>query len=46
VALRRRHVGDDQFVVPHNLFLAMFSPATINVLPFDPSTPPWEAQLS
>ena len=23
-------------VVPHELYLAMFSPATINVLPFDP----------
>ena len=35
LALRRRHAPDDQFVVPHNLELALFSPATINVMPFD-----------
>ena len=37
VALRRRVVEDDQWVVPHELYLAMFSPASVNVLPFDPS---------
>jgi hypothetical protein len=37
VALRRRCVDDDQWVVPHNIYVAMFSPATVNVLPFDPS---------
>lgn len=36
VALCRRVVEDDQWVVPHELFLAMFSPASVNVLPFDP----------
>ena len=36
VALRRRWPADDQWVVPHELDLAMFSPSTINVLPFDP----------
>jgi len=36
VALRRRLAMDDAWVVPHDLELAMFSPATINVLPFDP----------
>ena len=36
VALRRRLPEDDAWVVPHDLELAMFSPATINVLPFDP----------
>ena len=36
IALQRRLRDDDQFVVPHNLYLAMFSPATINQLPFDP----------
>ena len=37
VALQRRLPEDDQWVVPHNLALAMFSPSTVNVLPFDPS---------
>ena len=37
VALRRRVVEDDQWVVPHELYLAMFSPASVNVLPFDPN---------
>ena len=36
VALQRRLVEDDQFVVPHNLYLAMFAPSSVNVLPFDP----------
>ena len=31
VALQRRLQEDDQWVVPHNLYLAMFSPATVNV---------------
>ena len=35
LALRRRHAPDDQFVVPHNLELAAFSPSTVNVLLFD-----------
>ena len=36
VALRRRCPKDDRWVVPHDLDMAMFSPSTINVLPFDP----------
>ena len=36
VALQRRLPEDDQWVVPHNLALAMYSPSTVNVLPFDP----------
>ena len=36
VALQRRLVEDDQFVVPHNLYLTMFSPSSVNVMPFDP----------
>ena len=36
VALQRRLPEDDQFVVPHNLYLTMFSPASVNVMPFDP----------
>ena len=36
VALRRRYPRDDRWVVPHDLEMAMFSPATINVLPFNP----------
>ena len=35
LALRRRRAPDDQFVVPHVLELAAFSPATINVMLFD-----------
>ena len=27
---------DDQFVVPHNLYLTMYSPSSINVAAFDP----------
>lgn len=36
VALQRRLPEDDHFVVPHNLYLTMFSPSTVNVMPFDP----------
>ena len=36
VALQRRHPPDDSHVVPHNLFLTMFSPSSVNVLAFDP----------
>ena len=35
VALQRRLPEDDQWVVPHNRFLTMMSPSSINVLPFD-----------
>ena len=35
IALQRRHGPDDQFVVPHNLELAAYSPGTVNVLLFD-----------
>ena len=38
VALQRRHPADDRWVVPHNLEMAMFSPASINVLPFHPES--------
>jgi len=37
VALRRPHAQDDQFIVPHNVELAAFSPGTVNVLLFDPT---------
>ena len=36
VELARPYGLDDGWVVPHNLFVAAFSPSTINVLPFDP----------
>ena len=36
VALRRLLPEDDQFVVPHNLYLTMYSPSSINVAAFDP----------
>ena len=36
VALRRRLPEDDQFVVPHNIYVSMFTPSSVNVLPFDP----------
>ena len=36
IALRRRYPPDDQWIVPHNLEAAAFSPGTINVMPFDP----------
>ena len=35
IALRRRHAPNDEWVVPHNLELAAFSPSTINVMLFD-----------
>ena len=36
VAMQRRLPEDDSFVVPHNLYLTMFSPASVNVLAFEP----------
>ena len=45
VALQRRLPEDDQWVVPHNLALAMFSPSTVNVLPFDPRHGAEQARL-
>ena len=36
VACQRRCEEDDQWVNPHTLYLMMFSPSTIHVLPFDP----------
>ena len=36
VALRRRLPQDDMWVVPHNLYVSMFSPSSINVIAFDP----------
>ena len=36
VALKRADPEDDQWVVPHSLSIAMFSPSTVNLLPFDP----------
>ena len=36
VALQRRLPEDDQFVVPHNLYLTCFTPSSVNVMPFDP----------
>ena len=36
VAMKRRLPEDDAFVVPHNLYLTMFSPSSVNVLAFDP----------
>ena len=36
VALRRRYPADDQWVVPHNILLAVFSPSSVNVCAFDP----------
>ena len=37
VALQRRLPEDDQWLNPHNLYMTMFSPATVHVLPFDPT---------
>ena len=37
VALRRRLVEDDQWVVPHNLCFTMFSTSSVNVIGFDPT---------
>jgi hypothetical protein len=36
VAGQRRLEEDDQWLNPHELYLAMFSPSTTHVLPFDP----------
>ena len=36
VALKRSLLDDDQWVVPHNLYLTVFSPSSVNVLCFDP----------
>ena len=36
VAGMRRLEDDDQWLNPHNLYLAMFSPSTVHCLPFDP----------
>ena len=36
VAMMRRCPEDDAYVVPHNLYLTMFSPSSVNVLAFDP----------
>jgi hypothetical protein len=36
VAGQRRLEEDDQWLNPHQLYLAMFSPATVHCLPFDP----------
>lgn len=36
VAGKRTLEADDQWLNPHVLYLAMFSPATVHVLPFDP----------
>ena len=36
IALRRRLVEDDQWVVPHNLCFTMFSTSSVNVIGFDP----------
>ena len=36
IALERQVVEDDQWVNPHNLAMAMFSPATVHLAPFDP----------
>lgn len=33
---QRRCEEDDQWVNPHELYMAMFSPATVHCLPFDP----------
>ena len=35
IALRRRHAPDDQFVEPHNLQLAAYSPGAVLVAIFD-----------
>jgi hypothetical protein len=43
IELARPHGPDDRWVVPHNLELAAFSPATVNVMLFDPE---WGAEES
>ena len=35
VAPQRKLVDDDQWVAPHNLDVAMYSPSPVDVLPFD-----------
>ena len=45
IALRRLHPADDRWIVPHDLEMAMFSPSTVNVLPFDPYRNVSEAML-
>ena len=37
MALQRRLPEDDQWIVPHNIYLAVYSPSSVNVLCFDPS---------
>ena len=37
IALQRRFREDDQWVVPHNLYFAMFPTSTVNVIGFDPT---------
>ena len=36
VALQRRLPEDDMWVVPHNIYIVMFSPSSVNVIAFDP----------
>ena len=36
MAGQRRCEEDDQWLNPHELYIAMFSPATVHCLPFDP----------
>ena len=36
MALKRSLLEDDQWVVPRNLYLTVFSPSSVNVLCFDP----------
>ena len=45
MALQRRCPEDDGFVTSHNLYLTMFSPSSINVLPFDPDRNSDQARL-
>ena len=35
-AMTQNKKEDDQWVVPHNLYLAVYSPSSVNVLAFDP----------
>ena len=37
MALQRRLPEDDQWVVPHNILLAVYSPSSANVLCVDPN---------
>ena len=36
VALQRRLPEDDMWVVPHNIYIVMFSQSSVNVIAFDP----------